>query len=443
MPLPIELTRREALAGSLLAAAGLAAASCGRAAEPAGPPFTQTLRVLGSDLELSETLRLRAELDLPFGVRFTRLPGPDLSARAADAPGSYDLLAGSTAAVRPALAARTLVPFERARLPLWPRVTSLYKLGRYDPRDGFCTVGDGDAPFRTLYVDGSRLRPWAAEDASGPVRRQPSRLSGSPSTLALESFAYDADVLAREPGDLSWAELLNRTWSGRVALARDPVAGLQAAVLAVEAAGLLRVGDRARPSGEELDALARVLSELRRAGQFRGFWSSFDESVDLLAEREVVVGQVTAPAALLLRTSGRPVRMAAPVEGYRARAGLFLLSPAAAAEPARLQACYDFATWWHAGPAGAELMRKGYVGAALQTSLQGGWLSVDEWLYWVSGQPAATALPTVFGDDTIPAGAALDGGALRQRACRIAVWESDLGDLADRAADRWADVAGS
>jgi putative spermidine/putrescine transport system substrate-binding protein len=321
---------------------------------------------------------------------------------------------------------------------------SLYKLGRYEPGDPGCSVGEGDAPFRLLYAStphetSERVR-WGAGDGTGARGLEPVAVTGSPTQLALESFGYDTDALAREPAELSWAELFNRAWAGRVALTDDPVAGFQQAALAASSAGLLDVASPARPTLEELDGLTRILLELQRAGHFRAFPSTFDESVDLIAGKEVVLEPLSPPALGLLQASGFPVRQAAPGEGYRAWAGLLFLSREALRDPSRLQACYDYAAWWLSGVPGSLLMRQGYVNAALQTSLEIGTVSQDEWDYWIGGEPAGSDLATPFGEGSITTGDRLDGGSLEARACSISTWLSSFGENAGHAAERWATV---
>lgn len=430
------------LLAPLLAACGGGEADEAPALEPVGPAFTGTLRVLGTPLELQESIRRLAERDLGFGVRYETGPETEIGARAIASPTSFDVLSGSSGQVADLVAAGAVAALERSRLPVWPQVMSLYKLGSYRPGGIACAPGGGDAPFRRLYAarpyEAGPLVQWGRDDGTGAEGPEPAAVISSPGTLAIESFAYNSDALRREPLEVSWRELLNRTWSGRVALPDDYADGFQQAALAAGELGLLAIEDPARPTRSELDALAAVLGELRRAGQFRAFWTSFDESVDLLASGEVVLEPLPPPALRLLRASRYPVREAAPRTGYRARGGLLFVSREAARDSSRLQACYDYATWWLSGVPGALLLRQGYVNAAQQTSLRAGLVLQDEWDYWIGGEPAGSELATPFGEGSIQTGDVLDGGSLERRACNIALWHSGLRDRADQAADRWA-----
>src|SRR5213078_1527668 len=100
-----------------------------------------------------------------------------------------------------------------------------------DPR---CTYGQGDAPFRRLYVDRSGRYPrpegllpgvegivqWIDERTGQPHRGlpEPRHVLAVPGYFNMDSIGYNARVIDRPPERVSWAELLNARWKGRVAL---------------------------------------------------------------------------------------------------------------------------------------------------------------------------------------------------------------------------------
>ena len=136
---------------------------------------------------------------------------------------------------------------------------------------------------------------------------------------------------------------------------------------------------------------------------------------------EVVVEPMWAFHVVALQRKGFPVRYAAPPEGFRGwSVGLAISSEIT--DPARLQAAYDYINWWHAGYAGAVMMRVGYYHAVQATSRR--FVDPAEWDYWIGGKPAAKDLPGVFGDITIRKGQARDGGSFVRRVCRYASWNS-------------------
>jgi putative spermidine/putrescine transport system substrate-binding protein len=445
----VRLTRSELVGGGLaLAGLGSLAAACaqdeGEADTP--PPFAGTLRVLGLPFDLTEAVRRTAERDLGFEVAFEPTSPEALVERVLSRPGSFDLLSGYTYLVDRLWPSGNLVGLDRTRIDRWGEVSSLYKLGKLSPGGGTCTVGDGDAPFRTLYTAGvgeaGPIVPWGLEDGSGPPEGEPEPLAvaGAPSTYSMDSIGYDADVLGLTPPQASWAELFNSTWRGRVALANEPTTGFQDSALAAQALGLVSIANTGNPSRAEIDSLTGILLDLSQRGQFRAFWSTFDESVDLMAAGDVAVQSMSWPAVSLLQSARYPVHYASPPEGHRGSAGLLFVSKQAAEDESRLQACHDYVNWWHAGVPGAILMRYGYYNAVQATTRE--LVSVDDWDWWIEGEPAATELDTPFAQRSIEKGQVRDGGSIRQRSCSIATWTSGF-DEAEYASERWNEVVAS
>jgi putative spermidine/putrescine transport system substrate-binding protein len=446
------LSRRELLAKAGSAAAGVAGlsllAGCGSQDEPADvsapavetspAPFTGTLRVLGLSLDLQDQLKEAAEraigTKLAFEVSFSTL----MVQRALTEPGSFDIFSGYSYQIDQVWAEGNLIGIDRSRIARWPEVTSLYKLGKLEPG---CSVGQGDAPFRRLYAtkvhQPGEIVQWGADDGSGPSDDavEPPAVTAVPTTYSVESLGYRTDDLPLPPEQVSWGELLNGRWKGRVALMNDPGVGLQDAALAAEATGVMTVADKGNMTREEIDALVKLLLDLKRNGHFRSFWATFDESVDLLAGGETAIQSMWAAGVYLLQGQGYPVRCGAPVEGSRAWAGGLSFSRDVLKDPARLQACYDYANWWQSGLPGAFLMRLGYYSAVPETSRD--FMSDDEWAYWVEGKPVANDLESTYG--TIREGRMRDGGSLEQRSCDIAVWLSHF-DEAEYQVQRWNEL---
>lgn len=446
------ISRRELLRRGLALAgtAGLATlgAACGKdeAGQDTGPsvePFTGTLRVLGLPVDVNDLVKAAAERGLGFDLDFERASAATLVKRAIERPGSFDVLSGYAHQIDQVWPAGGLVGLDRTRIERWGEVTDLYKLGRVVRGNPACTAGEGDAPFRRLYTTdvhgrGDIVR-WRRDDESGAAgdEAEPPAVTGAPSTFGLDAIGYDAVAVGREPEAVSWAELLNERWRGRVALSDDPVTGLQDAALAARALGLAAFADTGNPTRDEIDDLVRLLLDLKARGHFRAFWSTFDESVELMGAGEVVVESMSWPAVSLLQSAGHPARYAAPPEGFRGWAGLLFVSKAALESPSRLQACYDYVNWWHSGAPGAILMRYGYHNAVQGASR--GFVSIDDWGYWIEGEPAAVDLDSPFTERSIERGRVRDGGSLTRRACRIATWLSSF-DESEYAEARWREV---
>lgn len=447
-------TRRDLLLKGGGAAAGVTALGAFPAAATARPgshgTFAGTLRVLGSGYDQLDPIKQRAERDLGLNIAFD-ITDPDSAVeKAITQPASFDVLSYFHFGFDAIWPTGSLQPVDTRRIDRWSQLSTLFKLGKLRPGDPRCTYGQGDAPFRSMYVDDSGRYPvspdkpggawkivrWIDELTGKPFRGlpEPRYPNGVPASFNLDAIGYDARVIDRAPEQVSWAELLNARWRGRVAL----FSGAQVALLdtgnAAEAAGLMRFKNKGDMTKNEIDTLVKLLIRLKRQGHFHGFWHS-DEAIDFMLAREVVIEPMWTFHVVALQQQGFPVRYAAPPEGFRGWSGGLAIS-AAIKDSARLQAAYDYVNWWHAGYAGAVMMRLGFYNAVQATSRR--FVEPAEWDYWIGGRPATENLPGAFGDATIRRGQARDGGSFARRACRYASWNSIFRERAHQER-RWRD----
>ncbi len=358
-------------------------------------------------------------------------------------PSSFDVFSGYSHQTDQIWPSGNFVGIDRTRLRHWTRVSPLLKLGKLEPGDGGCSVGDGDAPFRKLYTAtvhaADEVTQWGADDGSGPIAGmpEPAAVTGVPTTFSLDSLAYSRTVIDRPPETVSWAELFNERWRGRVGMLNDP-SSLQDAAVAAEAAGLLSFEDKGSLARDEIDALVALLLELRRNGHIQHFWTTFDEAVGFFAAGDVVIGPVWSSAAYLLQAEGSPIRYAAPPEGYRGWSAGLSFSAHVLEDESLLAACYDYANWWHGGRPGAIMVRHGYYSAVPETTRR--YLSPQEWAFWIEGESAPATLDSAYGEASIARGEMRDGGSLRRRACRIATWLSHFDDAYEYQLMRWNEL---
>ena len=437
------LTRRELLLKAGAAAGGAAALGALPSAATAGTEaksaFTGTLHVLGIGYDQLDPIRKQAETDLGFKIAFD-IGGSDAIAEQAIAkPASFDVLSSFYFDYDAIWPRGSMAPVDTHRITRWKEVSDLFKRGKIRPGDARCTYGQGDAPFRSMYVDDSGRYPvssdkpagvttivqWIDERTGKPYRglQEPRYVNGVPGIFNLDAIGYNARVIARPPEKVSWAELLNPKWKGRVALIDSSHVGFQDAGNAAEALGLMRFRDKGDMTRREIDGLVKLLIRLKKRGHFYGFWKETEpgKPIDFMLSGEVVVESMWAAHATELQRQGFPVRYAAPPEGFRGWAGGLAIS-SAIKDPARLQAAYDYINWWHTGYPGAVMMRSGYYSAVQATSRS--FVDSPEWDYWIDGKPAAKDLPGPFGDFTIRKGQVRDGGSFMRRACKYASWNS-------------------
>ena len=273
-------------------------------------------------------------------------------------------------------------------------------------------VGAGDAPNKLLFV----------QNDNSIGANETKRISFLPYVHNVDSFGYNAAVVPRGTAydTESWSWLLDRKFSGKVALVNEPTIGLFDAVLAVQAAGLATFEDIGNLTRSEIDQLFRILVELRKDGHFRGVWSSVPHSVELMSQGDVAIESMFSPAVFELNAKGIDCVYASPKEGYRAWHGVMCLSSATSG--ANQDAAYEYMNWWLSGWPGAFIARQGYYISNQERSRK--LLSADEWDYWYDGKPAQTDLKGTNEDVVVKQGQTRDGGSYEKRFSNIAVWNT-------------------
>lgn len=379
------------------------------------------LRVLGTREMLLESIRKQAEADLGLKIRYIVLDGMAALQRAISAPDSFDVY-DQWHAIDLAWTARAIQPLAVERIALWGEIVALSLHGRFD---ALSSVGHGDVPARQLWVQpdgrlGSRPSPFASMVPTVHNADAPGFLPAA------------REILGQDAAE-SWAWLLDDRVAGRVAIMRDPSLGVIECALAAQAAGLADFRDMGNLSIDEIDVLIEILIAKKRSGHFRGFWSAYEDSVQLV-ERGVAVGSIWSPAVTALRARNWPIRILNPKEGYRGwHSGLCLSSRA---RSRTLDAAYDYLNWWLTGWAGAQLARQGYYMSIPERTRPH--LTADEWNYWYEGEPAAGEIRDNFGSVVARSRERREGGSYRERMSRIAVWNSFM-DEHNYLVRRWSE----
>ena len=374
------------------------------------------LRVLGRREILLEPIRRQAVKDLGFEIAFELVDGSEEIQQAVTRPDSFDVY-HQWHTVDLMWTASSLQPLEVARIGRWAEIEALASLNH----KGAPICGDLS---RQLYVQNDgRL----ASRRTGLAAMLPT-LHGADSLGYLSALR---EQLAPGEAD-SWRWLIDERWRGRVAMLRDPTLGMIEAALAIEGAGVLKFGDIANLSIEEIDAVIAILKEKKRSGHFRGLWETYEDAAKLMERGGVLVQSIFSPAIVKLRRAGLDVSSAMPVEGTRGWRSDVCLSARARGEA--LEAAYAYLNWWLDGAPGALLTRQGYYMSAREATRQR--LSPAEWDYWYEGKPAREDLSDPFGEICVRAGEVRDGGSYVERMSRVRVWNTIM-DEHNYLARRW------
>src|SRR5207342_3420559 len=164
----------------------------------------------------------------------------------------------------------------------------------------------------------------------------------------------------------TWADIMDPAFKGKTSILNIPSIGIMDAAMIMEAMGNIKYADKGNMTKEEIDKTIDFLIKAKQDGQFRAFWKSFDESVNLMASGEVVIQSMWSPAVAAVRSKGIACKFQPLKEGYRAWAAGFGLPRTIAGKKADL--AYEFINWFLDGWAGAFLNRQGYYSAVLETA---------------------------------------------------------------------------
>ncbi|WP_185983798.1 ABC transporter substrate-binding protein [Aureimonas mangrovi] len=399
------LTRRNILKGSAaLAGAGLVTKVTGF---PAIAQERVTLRYLSTAVNQAPDIAAKAAEDLGINIQYITVTTDDVARRVVTQPGSFDLVDTEYFALPNLMPSGNLMGFDASRIDRAGSIASVIRDGTVNGQ----AVGlDGTAPSEVLYLPEESATSFATEETG---------------FLTLIPTTYNADTLGIRPdlieGEVdSWAALLDPQYAGRAAILNIPSIGIMDAAMALEARGDMTYGDKGNMTREEIDATIEALIEAKRAGQFRAFWTDFNESVNLMASGEVVIQSMWSPAVTAVRTQGIQCRYQPLKEGYRAWASGFGL-PTSIGEREK-DAAYEFANWFLSGWAGAYLSRQGYYPAVLETTREA--LEPYEWAYWYEGAAAEQDIMAPDGRLLESAGATRDGGSYEERMGRVACWNA-------------------
>ena len=164
---------------------------------------------------------------------------------------------------------KLLQPIDISRLPNWSKLNALLKDGRATPT---APLGYGANPGRMMYLDEARTK-----------------VSFAPMFFQMDSIGYNASKIPAENNTLSWGELFNPKWRGKVAMFGIDWLGMLNAAMGMRALGLLDPKDISNMTEKEVDTvidlpqgeeegrpLPRHVEGLWRAGEPDGLGGGLD-----------------------------------------------------------------------------------------------------------------------------------------------------------------------
>jgi putative spermidine/putrescine transport system substrate-binding protein len=444
-----ELLLRGGVGAAALTGLGAVAGRAAAATEGAGK-FSGTIRMISLGVEWPAGMEQQVEKDLGFKFNVQLMSTNAQVQKSITAPKSFDLGGLYNYQFFQIWPTGNFQAVDRNKIKEWNNFYPIFTKGKVLPNRKDCTPGQGNAPYRVMFLDPNRstglpltkegprnnkaiVQWWndAANSAFGG-KPQPSLVVGPPAHFNMDSMGYNGDVIKKRPEQVSWAELLNNKHKGRVAVLNDPGIAMADLGNAVQALGLMKFKNLGNMTRGEMDRLFKILAKYKKNGHFKAFWSTFNESVNLLASKEVVIESMWSPAVALLVAQGVNCRYAFPKEGMRGWCSAQGIPKHVTGE--KLAAAYAYLNWMYEGFLGALIMRQGYYIANGRDLPR--WLASDrakstarppftreEFDFWYNGRPAPRDLPGITGrTGDIKKGQVRDGGSFFRRSCKYTAW---------------------
>ena len=401
------VSRRQVLKGAA-ATAGLAAGSGVITGFPnivLGGEIT--LRYAGTAVNQHTQIAKKAKEDLGINIQYIPLTSDDVVKTAVTQPNRFDILDSEYWMLKKIVPSGNLQGMDTNRIKLFDKITTVFTKGEVDGKK----IGDqGTAPIKVQCLEQRISKKFASEPTQW---------------MTLIPTVYNADTLGIRPDLIGrpiehWHELLNPEFRGKASILNIPSIGIMDAAMVVESMGKHTYADKGNMTKAEIDLTMGVLTEAKKAGQFRALWKEFNESVNLMASGEVVIQSMWSPAVTKVRSMGVPCIYQPLKEGYRAWAAGFGLPKTLKGK--KLDAAYEFINWYLSGWAGAFLNRQGYYAAVHETAQAN--MEPYEWNFWMLGQAAAKDITAPDGTIMEKAGSVRDGGSFNDRMGAVACWNA-------------------
>lgn len=404
---PKKLSRRSLLAGSAGAAIGSGAIT--------GFPtiWAQNIKDIvlhhaGPPVTAIPAIAEQANKDLPFKIQMQATEQADLLNRFLSQSSSIDCADVSITFMKYLVGRDVLQAIPVNKVKDWDKTIPLFTKSEYP--DGRKAPLQGTAPYKVLYTT----------DASGQKFHDgPTEwLTGVPTVTNADTLGIRPDLLSRPVN--SWADLLSADFKGKAALQDQPTVGVIDVAMALEARGDVKYADKGNMTKKEIDQTIKAMMEIKKSGHFRAFWTTFDQSVNLMASGEVVIQSMWSPAVAGVRSRGIACTYQPLKEGFRGWG--YTLGVMKHMTGLKLECFYEYLNWYTSGFEGAFIARQGYYAAQPENARK--FLTPAEWDYWYGGKPAESDILNPYGKLMEKAGNVRDGGAFWDRMGNVAVWNS-------------------
>ena len=235
-----------------------------------------TLRQFGTGVSNINEIAKKVKEDLGFTLEMTALDTDTTAQRVVTQPKSFDIADIEYFTVKKIWGSGNLQPFDVSKLKYYDKIVGIFKSGKLTPTS---KIAQGTAPHTVGFAKSLDSKEFSTTENNW---------------YTLVPTIYNADTLGIRPDLIkrpinSWAELLNPEFKGKASILNIPSIGIMDAAMVCEAMGEVSYGDKGNMTKEEIDKTMKIFTDAKKSGQFRAFWKSFDESVNLMASGEVVI----------------------------------------------------------------------------------------------------------------------------------------------------------
>src|SRR6201995_3443946 len=380
----------------------------------------KVLRYLGTAVNEGDEISKKCLADTGIKIEYITATTDDVTKRVITQPNSFDVLDTEYFSLKKLVPSGNILALDAKKIKEFDNITPVFTKGQLP--NGKKIGAQGTAPWKVLYLEGANSKTFS---------KTPTEF------VTLIPTVSNADTLGLRPDLIkrpisSWTELLNPEFKGKASILNIPSIGIMDAAMVVEASGQHTYTDKGNMTKAEIDLTMKIMTEAKKAGQFRAFWKDFNESVNLMASGETVIQSMWSPAVTAVRTKGIACTFQPLKEGYRSWASGFCMSKGTT--PKQREWVYEFVNWYLSGWAGAYLNRQGYYSAVLSTAKAN--METYEWAYWMEGKPAEKDIKAPDGSLLEKAGATRDGGSYDDRMGNVACWNAVM-DENDYMVRKW------
>jgi putative spermidine/putrescine transport system substrate-binding protein len=409
-------TRRQVLKG----AAAVAGVAVGSGAVRGFPTVWAqkikdvTLITIGGSFECIKQIADQASKDLGFKVMLQAVDPATQLQRTLTQPKSFDINYSDNSTITYLQGKGVVKPIHVKDYKLWDKTLSMFTDGKLP--SGKTVSDQGGSPLISGF--------WQGPDAKKFAGKPTDWLTMVPTLFNADTLGVRPDLVGGKDVVTSWKDLLDPKYKGKTALVDQATIGIMDVAMALEARGDIKYHNKGNMTRAEIDKTIDIMKKVKKSGQFRAFWTNFDESVSLMASGEVVVQSMWSPAVTAVRARGIPCYYAPLKEGYR---GWYTgLTPMAHLSGLKHDAAMEYINWFNSGWQGGFIAKQGYYSPVPSTAKK--FLTEAEWNYWYEGKPAAADIKDPFGNLIDKVGAVRDGGSIWQRIGNIACWNTVMAE---------------